>query len=150
MKKLLFLLVALLVGLTSACKKDKDPEPVKPAVAVAGTYTLSAFRFATPDGNINLPTLPTTVNGRAVSGTVVFEQVSGQDAKANMTVTLKVSGQQDIAIDPIEVAIEGTGPYTLKLDGQAAGKVEGNTATFNFSETTPQGQRVELSFTGRK
>ncbi|UYZ63493.1 hypothetical protein [Hymenobacter weizhouensis] len=151
MNKLLFFLFPLLLVLTGCPKdKEKDPEPAKPAAAVAGTYTLSAFRYSDSDGTTNLPTLPTTINGRTVSGTVVLTQVSGQDAKVSLKLTLKITGQQDAVIDIDEIGVEGSGPYTLKLDGQSVGSVDGNTCTFSVSETDQQGQHVELSFTGRK
>lgn len=149
MKNLLFLLFALLT--LGACKKSgNEPKPQKPAEAVAGTYTLTSFRYVSGDDEINLPRLPYTQNGQTVTGTVRLDPVS--DDHVTLSLTLKITGQQDANIDIDQVEVQKTSEaYGLYVDGERVADADGDDLIFNISETDPQtNESLALSFVANK
>lgn len=132
MKTLLIFLFGLLV--LAGCKKDRaeDPKPKAPVDAVAGQYALTAYSNGT-----QTLALPYTANGQTLSGTITAVAVAGQDAQANVTLTVKQTGQPD-ATDTfagVQLQAASTG-YTLLYNGQRAGTADGTTLTLTDGSAT--------------
>ncbi|QDK80383.1 hypothetical protein EXU85_17945 [Spirosoma sp. KCTC 42546] len=149
MKKLILFLCILLAF--SACKKgENDIAPKKPADAVAGTYTLTSFRYASGSDAINLPKMPYTQSGQTISGTVQLTSTS--EETVSLTLTLKITGQQNSTIDIDNIEVRKTSEaYGLYLDGELVADADGNNIIFNVSETDAQtGESLELKFNATK
>ncbi|GAB3319106.1 hypothetical protein GCM10027299_11340 [Larkinella ripae] len=149
MKTLVLFLFALLVF--GACKKtENDPQPQNPADVVAGTYTLSSFRYESGSDQINLPTMPYTQNGQTISGTVKLSPNS--EDNVTLTLTLKATGQQDATIDINQVEVRKTSEaYGLYVDGELVADADGDNIIFNLSETDPQTKEsLALVFIAKK
>ena len=135
MKKLLLFL--LLTVAFTACKRGTDVAP-QPTTSLAdkfsGSYKLSSFRYTDSQTNLDLPTLPTTSNGKSVSGTVTLTKVS--DTKVNMKLVLKTTGFDDYIQDfgDLEIKQEGS-EYGLFSGTSRIADAEGTTVIFNYSET---------------
>lgn len=149
MKKLILFFCILLAF--SACKKgENDIAPKKPADAVAGTYTLTSFRYASGSDAINLPKMPYTQSGQTISGTVKLTPTS--EETISVTLTLKVTGQQNSTIDIDNIDVKKTSEaYGLYLDGELVADADGDNIIFNVSETDAQtGEVLELKFNATK
>ncbi|AKD57911.1 hypothetical protein [Spirosoma radiotolerans] len=133
-KLLLFLFVAVAF---TACKKGSEVAP-QPNTVLAdkfvGSYKLTSFRYTDSQTDLDLPTLPTTSNGKMVSGTVTLTKIS--DTKVNMKLLLKTSGLDDYAQDfgDLDIKQEGS-EYGLFSGTTRIADAEGSTVIFNYSET---------------
>ncbi|GAB2569098.1 carbohydrate-binding protein [Spirosoma areae] len=148
--KTLILFLLVLVSFTACKKGENDVNPQKAAEAVAGTYTLTSFRYASGSDVINLPKMPYTQGGQTVSGTVKLSPTSEENV--TLTLTLKVTGEQDQSIDIDNVEVKKTSEaYGLYVDNQLVADVDGNNIIFNLNETDPQTKEtLELKFTAKK
>lgn len=150
MKKLLLFLFALTVF--GACKKtENDVQPQSPAKAVAGTYTLTSFRYVSGSDEINLPKMPYTQSGQTISGTVKLSPGSDDD-HVSFSLVLKVTGEQDSNIDIDQVEVRKTSEaYGLYVDGDLVADADGDNIIFSLSETDPQTKEsLSLNFVAKK
>ena len=123
MKKLLFFLFGLLV--LASCKKKDDAQPQTPAQVVAGQYNLTTYS----DGKQTV-NLPFTANGQTLSGTVLLAAVAGQDAKVDITITVKVTGQTDQSQTETGVLVQAASSgYNLVSGTQQIGTADGTNLT---------------------
>ncbi|MFD2569917.1 hypothetical protein ACFSUS_04680 [Spirosoma soli] len=130
MKKGLLFVFAVLVF--AACKKDNDPAPADLATAIAGNYALNSFFSVTEGDSINFPTLPTTIQGTTISGTISATKRTSNFV--DLLLTVKELGT--LPLDSVEVRQSGN-TYELYLYDLSLGTVEGNTMNFNVSDIDP-------------
>jgi hypothetical protein len=94
--------------------------------------------------------MPYTVNGQTLSGTVKLTPTSADNV--TLTLTLKVTGEQDSAIDidNVEVKKRGNG-YGLYVDDELVADADGDNIIFNLDETDAQtGESLQLKFNAQK
>ena len=135
MKNLLFLLFGVLF-LVAGCKKD-DPTPKTPSQATVGVYNMSSIKDGTSEFS-----LPITLNGVTLSGTVTVAAISGQDAKVNLTLTIKQTGKPDETDTISSVELQTGSPgYNLVYQGNKIGTIDGTTLILTEDNTTITAKR---------
>ncbi|WP_247237152.1 hypothetical protein [Telluribacter sp. SYSU D00476] len=117
------LLIILMTGVLSSCKKDKDIIAPDAATAIAGQYGYSELTY-------NGKTLP--ANQTDLKGSVTLNRQTSTQVEISLDIRMKSSNSEFLvgSLDDVEVADKGDGNYSLSYEGEEFAQIKGKKLTF--------------------